>query len=206
MTNQKKQKRIGIFGGTFDPIQCGHLLGAERAREEFDLQEVLFIPAGNPPHKHYPEMADALDRFDMVRISISDNQFFKISDIEFKREGLSYTIDTINQLIPVLGQDCELFFIIGADNVAEVLRWKNSKELFQKVQFIVLTRPGKWEESLEGDIEALKKNNCRVNLVEMPLIHISSTEVRCRVAENRSIKYMVPDCVEKYIGEKGLYK
>jgi len=201
----QKYKKIGLIGGTFDPLHFGHLLAAERAREEYKLEKVYFIPSANPPHKNYQGMAQPQDRFEMVEMAIKDNPYFEISDIEFVRTGYSYTIDTVNAFINIMGQDCKIYFIIGTDNVGEILRWKNADELMKKVEFIAMTRPGKWEEELVKNLNRLNENKCRINIVEMPLIHIESTDIRGRVEKGRSIKYLVPSDIEKYILTKKIY-
>jgi len=200
-----KHKKIGLIGGTFDPVHFGHLLAAERAREEYGLEKVYFIPSANPPHKSYKGMAEPQNRFEMVEMAIRDNHFFEISDMEFARTGYSYTIDTVNAFIDILGKECEIYFIIGTDNVGEILGWKNADELMKKVEFIAMTRPGKWEEELIVNLNNLKENGCRINLVEMPLIHIESTDIRNRINNGSTIKYIAPKEVEKYIIENKLY-
>lgn len=201
----QKYKKIGLIGGTFDPVHFGHLLAAERAREEYNLEKVYFIPSANPPHKNYQGMADAKNRFEMVEAAIKDNPYFEISDVEFIRTGYSYTIDTVNEFIDIMGQDCKIYFIIGTDNISKILSWKNADQLMKKVEFIAMTRPGKWEQDFIININRLKENGCRINVVEMPLIHIESTSVRIRINNGQSIRYIVPEEVEKYILENKLY-
>ncbi|MGE5472934.1 MAG: nicotinate-nucleotide adenylyltransferase [Ignavibacteriales bacterium] len=201
----QKHKRIGLIGGTFDPVHFGHLLAAERAREEYGLEKVYFIPSANPPHKNYKGMAEAQNRFEMVEIAIRDNPYFEISDAEFVRAGYSYTIDTVNEFIHLIGQECKIYFIIGTDNVSEIKTWKNADELMKKVEFIVMTRPGKWEEDLAGNLNKLREDGCRISVVEMPLIHIESTSIRNRINNGLSIRYIVPEEIEKYILNNKLY-
>jgi len=201
----QKHKKIGLIGGTFDPVHFGHLLAAERAREEYGLEKVYFIPSANPPHKSYKGMAEAQNRFEMVEMAIRDNPYFQISNMEFLSKGYSYTIDTVNAFIDLMGQNCKIYFIIGTDNVGEILGWKNADELIKKVEIIAMTRPGKWEEELVQNLNILKERECRINIVEMPLIHIESTNIRKRVNNGLSIKYIMPEDIEKYIIEKKLY-
>ncbi|MGE5328419.1 MAG: nicotinate-nucleotide adenylyltransferase [Deltaproteobacteria bacterium] len=201
----QKHKKIGLIGGTFDPIHFGHLLAAERAREEYSLEKVYFIPSANPPHKNYYEMAESKSRFEMVETAIKDNLYFEISDMEFVRTGYSYTIDTVNAFADLMGQDCKIYFIIGTDNVGQILGWKNADELMKKVEFIAMTRPGKWEEELVLNMNKLKEKGCRINIVEMPLIHIESTDIRNRINNGLSVKYIVPEEVERYIIDNKLY-
>lgn len=195
----------GILGGTFDPIHYGHLFCAERVREEFNLECVYFIPSGNPPHKHYKEMASALHRYRMVELAVKSNPYFKVLDIELKREGYSYTIDTINQLHELFRGKVKFYFIIGADNITDIPNWKNSEELIKKLEFIAVTRPGKWKDEFELGIKMLENKGCKINVISIPLIFISSTEIRERIKANKTIKYMVPEEVEKYIIDNKLY-
>lgn len=193
------------MGGTFDPIHYGHLLVAERVREEFGLDCIFFIPTGNPPHKNYKKMASSDDRYKMTAYAVDSNPYFELLDIEVKREGCSYTIDTVSQLKEVLGEDCILYFIIGADNAGEILNWKRAGELLKEIEFIIVTRPGQWEERFKDDIEKIKENGGRVNIAEIPMIPINSTEIRERIKSGKSIKYIVPKEVEDYISENRLY-
>ena len=194
-----------IMGGTFDPIHYGHLLAAERVREELCLQRIFFIPSGNPPHKSYEEMANAIERYDMVQLAIASNPYFEVMDIELKREGYSYTVDTISELSKLLGSKCKIYFIIGADNVLEIESWKNSAQLIKEVEFIVVPRPGKFEEQVKDKIIELRNKGVRIKVIEIPLVPIKSTDIRERVKSNRSIRHMVPEKVEAYIKQNNLY-
>lgn len=204
MKNQEIHK-AAILGGTFDPVHNGHLLAAERVREEFGLDCVYFIPCGSPPHKNYKGMAFPIHRYNMVKRAVVSNPLFKVLDIETKRQGVSYTIDTVNQLIEILGEQCMLYFIIGSDNVADILNWKSAAELIQKVEFIIVTRPGEWEGRLKKEVESLEKNGCRANVLEIPLIPITSTDIRNRVKDGKTIRYMVHEEVRQYIINNKLY-
>ena len=202
---KEKITSIAIMGGTFDPIHYGHLLAAERVREELCLQRIFIIPSGNPPHKNYEEMALAIHRYNMVKYAALSNPYFEVMDIELKREGYSYTIDTIHELSNRLGSKYKLYFIIGADNVLEIESWKESDQLIKKVQFIVVSRPGRFEEQVKDKIIELRNKGCRIKVIEIPLVPIKSTDIRNRVKTNRSIRYMVPEKVETYIKQNNLY-
>jgi len=198
-------KRAGIMGGTFDPIHIGHLIAAERAREEFGLDCVFFIPAGKPPHKSYKEMASSTDRLNMVKVAVEDNSNFRLLDIEISREGSSYTIDTIKQVKEMFEID-DLYFIVGADNAREILKWRSAEELIKLVKFLVIARPGEWDENFIYDITNLRDNGGYIEILEVSPIPIASTNIRHRVKSNKSIKYMVTKDVEDYIYNNGLYK
>ena len=204
-----KGKRIGIMGGTFDPVHLGHLVAAETARNEFKLDQVVFIPAGDPPHKKNYSVTDAEDRFAMTVLATTHNRHFAVSRIEIERCGPSYTIDTVNQLREKLGQDVELFFITGADAILDIIKWKHPAELLKTCKFIALTRPGYNLDELDTIIEKLGFHDWEtkgiINILEIPAVNISSTEVRNMVRCGHSIGYMVPDLVEDYIVKNNLY-
>ncbi|MDI6734697.1 MAG: nicotinate-nucleotide adenylyltransferase [bacterium] len=186
---------IGILGGTFNPIHYGHLLAAEEARQRFNLQEVIFVPCARPPHKNQPDIAGPEDRYKMTCLAISSNKYFKASDIEIKRGGPSYSEDTLREFKKIYGEDVQLYFIIGADAIAELDTWKNVEKLPQLCQFIAVNRPGYNLKS--GDF---------AYILEIPGVDISSTAIRQRIKQGKSIKYLVPEEVEKYIYKHRLYK
>ncbi len=197
--------RAAVMGGTFDPVHYGHLLAAESVKEKLNLDCIFFIPAGNPPHKSYEGMASPIHRYNMVDCAVRPNPSFRISDIEVKREGYSYTIDTVNQLSTILPKGCKAYFVLGADNAGDILRWKDALELIKRIDFLVVTRPGGWENGLKEELNILSNAGCNIDVVEIPMIPITSTEIRDRVKSRRSIRYMVPECVEQYIYENRLY-
>ncbi len=197
--------RAAIMGGTFDPVHYGHLIAAESVKERMNLDCIFFIPAGSPPHKSYEGMASSIHRYNMVDCAVRTNPSFKISDIEIKRKGYSYTIDTVRQLSGILPAGCKAYFVVGADNAGEIMKWKDAQELIKKVDFLVVTRPGGWESGLKDKVDMLRNAGCSIDVVEIPMIPITSTEIRDRVKNRRSIKYMVPECVEQYIYENNLY-
>jgi nicotinate-nucleotide adenylyltransferase len=195
--------KVGIMGGTFDPIHMGHLIAAERAREEAELDEVWFLPAYTPPHKKHQPLASPEQRVQMIRLSIEGNPYFRLSQLEMERQGTSYTIDTMKALI---GRHPEyyFYFIIGADMVEYLPKWYKIEELIGLIQFIGLARPGFSIPSINRS-SFHEQNAERIQFVTMPLLDISSTEIREREQMNRSIRYLVHPDVEKYIKGNGLY-
>ncbi|WP_055107334.1 nicotinate-nucleotide adenylyltransferase [Paenibacillus ihumii] len=192
-------KKVGIMGGAFDPIHLGHLLAAERAREQFKLEEIWFMPSHTPPHKHRSGVSGE-QRLAMVVEAIGSNPAFKPLDIELRRGGVSYTVDTIKELRKQY-PDLELYFIIGADMVNYLPKWEGIDELTEMLTFIGLQRPGSFLE-----LDALPPFiQDAVHLAEMPLVDISSSMIRSRLAAGQSIRYMVPDSVYDYMTRSGLY-
>lgn len=197
--------KIGIMGGTFDPIHLGHLATAEAVREIFALDEILFIPAARPPHKSAKPITDSRHRLAMTTLATQSNRFFRVSDIELKRKGLSYTLDTMNELHATFGATTDLFFIIGADSLADLSKWHAARELVTKSHFIATTRPG-----VDVNFSAVEKffgapATEHIHLTTTLGLEISSTDIRDKVRRRRSIKYLVPDAVEDYIRREGLY-
>lgn len=185
--------RVGIFGGTFNPIHLGHLLLAETARETLSLDRVLFIPAGQPPHKRVPGLIDGTARLRMVRLAIKDHPGFSASDIELQRPGPSYSIDTVTALRRTL-PDVTLFLLIGQDMLG--VRWSAWDELKRLCTIVAVRRPGGRRARRERAIRWL----------DMPLIDIASSDIRARVAAGRSIRYLVPATVERSIRQHRLYR
>ncbi|SFR08282.1 nicotinate-nucleotide adenylyltransferase [Desulfoscipio geothermicus] len=206
-TGQKKgTKRIGLMGGTFDPIHHGHLVTAEEARCQFGMEKVIFIPAAMPPHKTRKGISHPQHRLEMTQSAVRTNSYFTVSDIEIKREGLSYTIDTVQEMREIYA-GWELFFITGADAVLEILTWKNVIGLLEQCYFVAATRPGFKLESIGDKLDNLPENClARIKTMEVPALAISSTEIRRRVREGRPIKYLLPEAVEEYIYQKRLYQ
>ena len=197
--------KIGIMGGTFDPIHLGHLATAEAVRESFFLDEILFIPAARPPHKLGRLVTDEHHRLQMTILATRSNKFFRVSDMELRRTGLSYTLDTMNELHETFGRATELFFIIGADSLADLKKWHAARELVAKCHFIATTRQG-----VDVDFSAVEKffgaaANEHILRVTTPGLEISSTDIREKILRGRSIKYLVPEAVEEYILREKLY-
>ena len=199
------RKRVGILGGTFDPIHVGHLMMAEAVRGEYHLDEILFIPAASPPHKQGQRITSAAHRYLMTVLATSSNPHFLVSDIEMKRPGPSYTIDTVYELRERFPKT-EFYFIIGTDVIAEIATWDRVEELLTLCQFIAASRPGQ-----EPDLARLRRElgalgEVRIHPVTTPELEISSTDIRQRVQRGASIRYIVPDAVEQYIYKEGLYR
>ena len=195
--------RIGVFGGTFDPIHLGHLIVAEDARAALDLDKVLFIPAGQPWFKSYRQITESHHRLEMVKLAVNGNRFFDVSDIEIRRSGPSYTVDTLTELHEWYA-DAEFIVILGIDALREIDRWHQPRNLFELASVVGMARPGA---SLDPSVlnAAIPGASSRMRLLDSALIDISGTDIRQRVAERRSIRYRVPAAVERYIGENGLY-
>ena len=197
--------RIGIMGGTFDPIHMGHLITAEMVRSAACLDRVLFIPSARPPHKDGTRAASAEDRLAMTECAIQENPYFSVSDIELRREGPSYTVDTIAELQHRL-DGAELFFITGADAMNDLYRWHEPKRLLCSCQFIVATRQGTpLDETLLAE-QFTAEERRHIHVVPTPHLEISSTMIRARVRAGKSIRHLVPRAVEEYIVGRGLYR
>ena len=203
-------KRIGVMGGTFDPIHNGHLVTAEEAWKQFGLDQVLFVPSGNPPHKEDRESLDPENRYLMVVIATATNPHFKVSRMEIDRSGPSYTIDTVKELHRIYGKNTEVFFITGADAILEILTWKQPEQVLREAIFIAATRPGydlhRLEESLPEAEKKRHESDPRVVMMEIPALAISSTDIRRRVKEGSPITYLVPEGVAEYIEKSGFYR
>lgn len=187
--------KIGLLGGTFNPVHFGHLILAEEAREKLGLGKVVFVPAYLPPHKLNSEIITSFERLRMVRLAIKGNKFFSVSDIEIKRKGRSYTIDTIREFSRLHPKD-ELYFIIGSDLLTYLEEWKDLPEIVSMVRFVVATRPG----------YPLEKIPSYITTLPIRAIDISGFEIRQRVKEGRSYRYLVPENVFDYLNKKGLYR
>ena len=197
-------KSLGILGGTFDPIHMGHLRMAEHVFQLMELESIVFIPAYVPPHKLGQDFAPAQDRYAMTELAVADNPHFTVSDMELKRTGVSYTIDTIRQLHAQY-EDRELNFIIGADSVAQLHTWHNIEEMLELTRFVAVWRPG-YEGAMEEMVRHLgEQAKERVLLLDTPVYDISSTEIRTRIRQGLGLAGLVPPAVERYIYEHGLY-
>ena len=190
--------RLGVMGGTFDPIHHGHLVAASEVQNEFDLDEVVFVPTGQPWQKRPEEVTPAEHRYLMTVIATASNPRFTVSRVDVDRPGLTYTIDTLRDLKAQRG-DVEMFFITGADALAQILSWKDVDELWSLAHFVGVTRPG---HQLSGN--GLPEDG--VSLLEVPAMAISSTDCRLRVRIGEPVWYLVPDGVVQYIGKYSLYR
>lgn len=207
MANKIYGKRIGIMGGTFDPIHYGHLMLAEQIRTSFFLDEIVFIPVGRAPHKTLSDTADKYQRYEMTKLAISSNPHFSVSDIEIIKEGVTYTVDTIKEIKQALHPNDTLYFITGADALLLLESWKDYSELIKMVYFIGATRPGTNNTALAKKINHLEATyDVRIELSYVPALAISSTDIRNRIEQEKSIRYLLPESVEQYISDHFLYK
>jgi len=200
--------RIGIFGGSFDPVHYGHLLLAESARECCQLDEVWFVPAANPPHKQGNEIARADHRVAMLQLAIGGNEALRVSCIELERGGISYTVQTLRDISNQRPED-ELFFLMGADSLADLPGWREPAEICQLATPIVVRRAGSPEPSfavLQDLVGEDRVTAIAAAQFEMPVVELSSTDLRVRAAEGRSLRYRTPRAVEAYIAEQHLYR
>jgi nicotinate-nucleotide adenylyltransferase len=191
--------RIGVMGGTFDPIHHGHLVAASEVAHIFALDEVVFVPTGQPWQKQDKKVSPAEDRYLMTVIATASNPRFSVSRIDIDRGGPTYTIDTLRDLHAERGEDADFFFITGADALSRMLSWQDVDELFSLAHFVGCTRPG---HRLTGD--GLPED--KVSLVEIPALAISSSNCRQRVADGEPIWYLVPDGIVQYIAKRRLYR
>jgi len=198
--------RIGIMGGSFDPIHYGHLNLAEQIRTQFDLDAIYFIPVGSAPHKNDNKMTDKYARYEMTLVATLDNPNFEVSKLEIDNQEKSYTINTVKKIKEMLRASDELFFITGADAIIELETWKSFKELLGLVKFIAATRPGITDTQLHLKIQDLiDKYDANITITEVPALAISSTDIRERVQTRKSIKYLLPETVEQFIYKNKLY-
>lgn len=191
-------KRIGVLGGTFNPVHIGHLAIAQTAQEAMKLEKIIFVPSNWPPHKSAQSLALADHRYNMVRLAIKDNPFLSASDFEIKKEGKSYTIDTLWYFRRIFPRDTKIFFIIGGDMLSQLKNWKYIEDILKIATFIVVNRPGEFRKAqgIKVDYQS----------VSMPGIDISSSYIRGRIAQNKTIKYFVPESVIRYIKKHKLYR
>jgi nicotinate-nucleotide adenylyltransferase len=192
-------KRIGIMGGTFDPIHHGHLVAASEVGHNFSLDEVIFVPTGQPWQKNGRKVSPAEDRYLMTVIATASNPRFSVSRVDIDRPGETYTIDTLRDLRAQRGPDAEFFFITGADALAQMISWRDADELFKMARFVGCTRPG-------HPLTIPDLPSDRISLVEIPALAISSTECRERVRAGQPIWYLVPDGIVQYISKRQLYR
>lgn len=197
--------KIGVMGGTFDPIHYGHLVAAEGARHHFGLERVIFVPAARPPHKQGREITDPVHRLNMAVLATKSNVNFEVSDVEIRRKGPSYTIDTVDYFRR--SRRCLIYFITGADAVLEILTWHQVHDLLGMSSIIAATRPGYPLENIAGSLKWLPAEFIKnITVMEVPALAISSTDIRDRVRKGMPIKYLLPEKVEAYIKSRGLYK
>jgi nicotinate-nucleotide adenylyltransferase len=199
--------RLGVFGGTFDPVHLGHLILAEQCREQGRLDQVLFVPAARPPHKANSALAPFAQRVEMLTLAISGQPAFRVDELEKDRPGPSYTVETLEDLHR-RQPDAQLFLLVGGDTLRDLPLWYQPREIVAQVGFLVMTRPGTilpTVEQLRDKLELPAEVPLRVQVVEAPLIDIASHDLRQRARDGRSIRYLVPRAVEAYIEDKQLY-
>ena len=211
--------KLGILGGTFDPIHFGHLRCAEEICEKMDLDKVFIMPGGQPPHKDRKNLAPFSDRLEMARIGAEESPYLEVIDIEGKRNGFSYSIETLREIHEQYGNNAELFFILGSDAFKEIETWKEYEKLFDLTNFVVLKRPGTSLLELRNFAKSLglnfKESNNKGDYInpagnhifikDITMMDISSTKIREAVLKGKSINYLIPEKVKSYIFKKGLY-
>jgi len=219
--------RIGLFGGTFNPVHYGHLRAAKEVCEGFSLEKLYFIPSALPPHKDIQEVVSAVDRLEMTRLAVAGNPEFILSDVELKRSGLSYTIDTVRHFKKNLNAKTELFLVMGIDAFLDIDTWKSFKHLFRMLPMIIMTRPlpeGRphglerenmtafIRENISPSYQFSEKDGCYrhdghhpVYRFNISMLDISGTKIRKLIKQGRSIRFLVPESVETYIQERGIY-
>ena len=196
--------RVGVLGGTFDPIHLGHLVAAEEVRAQLRLDRVVFVPAGLPPHKLTEHVSSVAHRLAMVKLAIASNPYFTVSRVDIDRFGPCYTVDTIELLRDEWGGDVELYFILGSDSLADIPTWHQPGRLIRLCRLAVMERPG-----YRVDVEELERLlpgiTSRIRFINSPQLDISSTDIQRRVRQGLPIKYQVPEAVEDYIYKHELY-
>ncbi len=204
-TNRRPARRLGVMGGTFDPIHHGHLVAASEVANKFGLDEVIFVPTGNPWQKEGKTVSPAEDRYLMTVIATASNPRFSVSRVDVDREKSTYTVDTLRDL-RAQHPNAELFFITGADALGSILTWQSWEELFELAKFVGVSRPG-FELGVEHLANHLRSLPADIlTLMEIPALAISSTDCRIRAGENRPVWYLVPDGVVQYISKRNLYR
>jgi nicotinate-nucleotide adenylyltransferase len=196
--------RVGVLGGTFDPVHLGHLILAEEARDQLDLAFIYFVPAGDPPHKQGRRLAPAEDRLRMIEIAIAGNDDFRASRADVDRPGPHYTLDMVQIVQAQLPRRSELYFLMGYDSLAEFPTWHRARELLAACHLVALTRhdvPLDWD-YLESHLPGIRE---RVTLLDMPELEIASHQIQERIRAGRTIRYLVPDRVCEHIADHGLY-
>ncbi|MCD6353117.1 MAG: nicotinate-nucleotide adenylyltransferase [Proteobacteria bacterium] len=220
-TIKNNGERIGLFGGTFDPIHHGHLRAAEEIKESFHLKRVVFIPSRIPPHKDVKSIGSPKHRLRMVELAINNNPDFDLSDFEIKRMGKSYSIFTIEYFLKKMGSSTSLYFLMGMDSFLKIISWKDFARLFSLTNFIILARPGYPKKEISTllpvevaqDFHYNSEQNCylhssshKICFKEITLLDISSSVIRNRIKKGDSVRYLVPSIVADYIEKHKLYR
>jgi len=203
-----RQERIGIIGGTFDPVHYAHLAIAEEVYHELHLDRIVFVPAGQPPHKSARHITPARQRLAMLKLALASNTHFTFSLVDMQRSGPSYTVDTLRCLRQEWGPDAEFYFVIGGDSLKDLPGWRDPEGILAQATIVALMRPGYIDltharEQLEARLPGLRQH---LITLSGPAMEISSTDLRERIAQGRPIKYQTPENVERYIFRQGLYR
>ncbi|WP_294156757.1 nicotinate-nucleotide adenylyltransferase [uncultured Clostridium sp.] len=199
--------KIGIIGGTFDPVHNAHLYIAYEAEKQLNLDKVIFMPAGIQPFKVGNKVTDPMLRYEMVKMATESYAEFDVSDYEIEKQGISFTYETLEYLEKSFDESCEIFFITGADCILSIDKWKEVSKIFSLCTFVVFSRGGFDDESLRKKKEEVeKKYDCNIIILELKQLEISSTDIRERVKSGRRIDFLVPERVNKFIIENNLYK
>jgi len=223
------KERLGIFGGTFNPIHFGHLRAAVEVMENFSLDRIVFVPSAQPPHKNYTNIASAADRYEMTQLAIRSYSRFECSNIEIQRKGLSYTIDTIKEFQSSYSSNVQLFYLIGWDAFMAIHTWKSFERLFSEIPFIVMSRPDENHSMpysimvlrklvpyvqlavsqgyclLEADCRLVHKEKQTIYYSEVTALDISATQIRALIHQQKSTHFLLPDPVESYIRDRRIY-
>jgi nicotinate-nucleotide adenylyltransferase len=205
LTDLPPGSRVGILGGTFDPIHLGHLILAEEARDQLSLARICFVPAGDPPHKRDRRLAPAKDRVRMIELAIASNNCFQVSRVDVDRPGPHYTLDMVRLLKAQLPPDGQLYFLMGYDSLVDLPSWHRAADLVAACHIVALTRhnvPLDWER-LESALPGIR---ARVTILDMPELEIASHQIQERVRVGRSIRYLAPDAVCHYVHDHDLYR
>jgi nicotinate-nucleotide adenylyltransferase len=201
-----KRQRIGLLGGTFNPIHLGHLLIAQDALEQLALDRVKFIPSATPPHKTVEALASGRDRAHMIKLATRGNKRFEVDDLEIRRGGISYSVDTLTELRR-RHPKADFFFIIGADSLRELHLWRQAQRVVGLCTFVTVPRPGfEAKPVVDRRLDAVSRKRLRQHVLKGHACDIASREIRARVASGRSIRYLVPDAVTEYIRRRRLYQ
>ena len=197
--------RVGVLGGTFDPVHLGHLAIAEEVRIKLDLDRVIFIPAGQPRLRADEYLSPAIDRLRMVELATGDHPHFQVCDIEIQRSGPTYTVDTLVELGQRFGPDTSLYFIVGADILGQFHRWKDPEKVLDACHLVVVSRLGHLDDDWPEWFQGADSSKDKVTQLEIPMVDISGTEIRRRASLGESVRHLVPDLVAEYIQDRKLY-
>lgn len=196
-------KKIGIFGGTFDPIHNGHLIAADVARKKLGLELVIFIPTGHTSYKR-GKVSDSIYRYEMICLAIASNKYFFVSSLEINKNEIAYTVDTIEEIKEYCDNDVEIYFIMGTDVLEGVIKWKGVNQLIKMCNIVAITRPNYNKENSKSVVKLINMG-AKIYYIEDLALDISSSNIRKNIKERRSVKYLIPKKVEEFIKTKGLY-